>query len=260
MAEETDPEPKDDVWVTMDLVKFPLLKTTHFETYPEEAIALAKKYFRWRCEKENARLNLRRFTEDQLASEVSSHAEMTAICAGALNSPDDEKSHFAWYEFEQFIEQEKIDLNPFKKIKLELNDLLNQAGLQFHLIYHDFHKGISPLKFQFPMFEEEWEQTRSADFDSNESVLSEVRRRPGRPGIDYDWMAKGLLEMEEAEELPPLEGAWRSKIAQILLYKFMKNYDGSKPRKPPKMTTIRDGMRGEFDALQARDEKRYSTR
>jgi hypothetical protein len=244
----------------MDLVTFPSLKTTHFETYSDEAIALAKRYFRWRCEKENDWLGKRRFTEDELTSLITSYAEMTDIYADSLSLPDEDGLYVPGLKYRQFLEQEDIDPSSFKEIELEVNDLLIQAGLQFHLIYHDLHKGISPLKFRFPMFEEVWEQTRAKDTPSKEYAPPEGRRRPGRPGIDYEWMKERLRKLEEAEELPPLEGPWKSEIAEILLNDFMNDYEGPKPKSPPKMTTIRDNMRNEFDALQARDEERYGTR
>ena len=137
----------------MDLVTFPSLETTHFETYSDEAIALAKRYFRWRCERENDWLGKRRFSEDELAKVIDVHAQMTDIYAGSLNLPDEDGLNVPGLEYRQFLEQEDIDPSSFKEIELEVNDLLIQAGLQFHLIYHDFHKGGSRLKFQYPMFE-----------------------------------------------------------------------------------------------------------
>ena len=242
----------------MEFVNIPSLKKTHFDTYPDDAIALAKRFFRWRCERENERLGKVRFTEDELAKVIASHAEMTGIYAGTLNRPDEDR--LGSVRLLGFVEQEKVDLSLYKEIELELADLLIQAELQFHIIYHDHHKGISPLKFRFPMFEEVWEQTRAKDTPSKEYAPPEGRRRPGRPGIDYEWMKERLRKLEEAEELPPLEGPWKSEIAEILLNDFMNDYEGPKPKSPPKMTTIRDNMRNEFDALQARDEERYGTR
>jgi len=143
----------------MEFVNIPSLKKTHFDTYPDDAIALAKRFFRWRCERENERLGKVRFTEDELAKVIASHAEMTGIYAGTLNRPDEDR--LGSVRLLGFVEQEKVDLSLYKEIELELADLLIQAELQFHIIYHDHHKGISPLEFRFPIFEKVWEQTCS---------------------------------------------------------------------------------------------------
>ena len=77
----------------------PSFKKTHFDTYSDEAIALAKRYFCWRCEKEDDWLGKRRFTEDELAKVIASHAEMTGIYAGSLNLPDEDGLNVPEHKF-----------------------------------------------------------------------------------------------------------------------------------------------------------------
>lgn len=218
------------------------------DDFPENLVVVAQRFFRWLCERKEERLSLRRFDDRELKFEIDGHAQETQLIASKSGNSE-------WFQFSRFCEDENVDQEEFKESREALGELLWRALLQFHLAYHDLLSGESNPKFKYEMFKDVWAQTRSMDTSLNESDPLEERREPGRPGIDDGWMKKRLIEFEEAEGLPFLEGPWRTGIAQILLDDYMENYR-PRPKKTFKVATVRDRMRGAFDALEDRDKNR----
>jgi hypothetical protein len=237
-----------------------LTAATPDDDYPENLVAVAQRFFRWLCEQENERLAMRRFTTKELEIDIENHAEWTGAYSGSLNRSYEANVFVDRFYFRRFCEQENVDQEEFMEPQTALDILLLKAHLQHHLAYYDLRSGEPNPKFRFPMFEEAWALSRSANTPSDGPTQSEVRRPPGRPGIDYGWMENRLAELEQAGDLPPLEGPWRTDIASLIRDQYMEQFDGKKPSRPPKIETIRDGMRIAFDELEDRDEELYGTR
>ena len=220
--------------------------------YPNEVKEIACQYFRWLCEKEEEKYGLRRFSDTDLRKALDDHANMTELYSVDLKQHERGDGNIVWLEFKSFYLKGRSDAEEVAKWIEEHRRILIEASLQVHLAYHDHLSKVSRIKFHFPLFEDEWRSLRTANQPRPGDALIDERRPPGRPGIDYNWLRTQLKLLWEAGELPDLEGHWRSNVAEILRRVYQESYPGISPRKPPKMETIRDKMRSDFDELQQR--------
>lgn len=222
---------------------------------PEELIELAIEYFKWICERKEKRLALRRFSDEELKEEISNHAYFSSNFAEILENGSYSDPHLLTLKYGQFCDEKSIDVSKYLKKRSTRNRLLMEAALQFELIYHDILAKTPIQKFQFPMFEEAWNNIRPSEILLQASVSYETRNPVGRSGIDRDWLTQKFKELEDDGELPFPEGAWRTDIAYILLELYAKEYKGPKKKVIPKMETIRDKMKSVFDEYQAREQQ-----
>ena len=226
--------------------------------YPDELVAIAQQFFQWLCEEKENNLALTRLNNSDTEKEISFHTELTQLLASDLSRAPGDRGNMGWVFFTKFCKSKDIDEDQFDGKRKDLNSLLIQASLQYHLSYHDYFSGESRYKFRFSIFQETWTQIREPKHIPSTFVSTESIKPPGRPGINYAWLTEQLKSLENAEELPPLEGGWRIEVARMLKDKYTNEYSGEgKLRNPPKAQTISDKMRDEFDALKDRYDQKY---
>lgn len=205
---------------------------------------LAQRYLEHLLDEQDTRFGERRFTDDEKTRNAEHHAEHTGVIREWIKRNEWESgSSYLRNQWPDGWTQSKPDTPEYE----DLSRLVLRAQLQFHIIMHDRFVGAPEAEPTDVLFS----KTETKPQIETPAPTLPPRRPPGRPGLDWESLRKGLGEVDLSKIKTGAKG-WRTKICIELWSWYTTEFPS---RKVPSVETLRDKLKPDLDVIEAEHQK-----